>query len=175
MAKAKNQKQEPSQEPEKKKRSKLKMLLLALAVIVLLAGLGGAGYWGYNTFLASSQNGQSSSAEEQGGEQKERDSDSTELVSLPTLLVNLADPLGKRYVKVSIDLEVEDKKAESRIQDNKSRIKDTLILLLSSKTFSDLSKMEDKLALKGEIVERINQILEKSVVQEVYFTEFVIQ
>ncbi|MFO8032377.1 MAG: flagellar basal body-associated FliL family protein [Desulfohalobiaceae bacterium] len=174
MAKAREKNQETNQEPAKKGRSKIKLLLFLLAGLLLLAALGGLGYWGYQQYLAPEDETQES-AQEQEEKQEKSDSDSTELVSLPSMLVNLADPMGKRYLKVSIELEVEGKKAESRIQDNMSRIKDALILLLSSKSFSDLSSIENKLSLKGEIVERINQILDDSAVHDIYFTEFVVQ
>lgn len=97
------------------------------------------------------------------------------MVSLPNLLVNLADPLGKRYLKMGINLEVRGEKAKKTITKRMPRVKDTLILLLSSKTYDELSSMDDKLALKSQIAERLNQIVEGSVVKRVYFTEFIIQ
>ncbi|MFP4212531.1 MAG: flagellar basal body-associated protein FliL [Desulfohalobiaceae bacterium] len=176
MAKTKEKKEQAEQANanQGKKRSKRKLLLLSLLGLMFLAAAGGLGFWGYQQFLAPEQE-ESSAENKDQEEQGKKSSENTELVSLPTLLVNLADPMGKRFIKVSIDLEVEDKKAESSIQDNMPRIKDALIMLLSSKSFDQISSMENKMALKGEIVERVNQILGKSVVQEIYFTEFVIQ
>jgi flagellar FliL protein len=176
VAKAKEKQEQASQEQGKKGRSKLKLMLLLLTGLLLLAALGGLGYWGYQQYLAPEKDTQQTAQEgtqEQG--QGKADSSSTELVSLPSMLVNLADPMGKRFIKVSIDLEVEGKKTKKRIKDNMSRIKDALILLLSSKSFSDISSMEDKLALKTEIVKRINQILDSSPVHDLYFTQFVVQ
>ncbi len=54
-------------------------------------------------------------------------------------------------------------------------IKDTLIMLLSSKTFDDLATLEKKYALKMEIAQRLNQIFEKPIVTKVFFTEFLVQ
>lgn len=160
---------------EKASKGKWKWIIL---ILLLLGLLGAGGYFAY-TFLYSSDN---PGASESGNATQSREAaDSgpekvgSKMVSLPTLLVNLADPLGKRYLKISVDVEVKGKEASSQIQSDMPKIKDALILLLSSKTFEDLSSMESKYQLKKEIVERLNQILGQSVVRRVYFTEFIIQ
>ena len=51
----------------------------------------------------------------------------------------------------------------------------TLLLLLSSKTFADISSMDKKIELKNDIVDRLNLIIGKNKVRNVYFTEFVVQ
>ena len=55
------------------------------------------------------------------------------------------------------------------------KVKDTLLLLLSSKSFEEISSMDRKIELKNQIVERLNQIVGKGKVRNVYFTEFVVQ
>ena len=97
------------------------------------------------------------------------------MVTLPTILVNLADPLGKRYLKMTAKLQVQGANSKSMVQEKMPQVKDSMIMLLSSKSYRDLSSMEKKIRLKKQIVERINQILEKSVVVAVYFTQFVVQ
>jgi flagellar FliL protein len=72
-------------------------------------------------------------------------------------------------------VEVINKTVANEIDKNLPRVKDTLLLLLSSKTFADLDSMEEKIDLKNEIVQRLNQILGKAKVVKVYFTEFVVQ
>ena len=56
-----------------------------------------------------------------------------------------------------------------------AQIKDALLLLLSSKTYADLASIANKLALKTEIVSRMNQVMNDAFITQVYFTEFVIQ
>ncbi len=172
MAKNKDTTQEQDQAP-KKKRSKLKVL--AIAVPVLIA-LGVGGYFAYSTFLGGAG---SPDSQEQAAEDRRTNATAsqveTEMVELPTLLVNLADPLGKRYLKMTASLEVLDEEAAGSISSSMARIKDSLILLLSSKTYDELSSMENKIMLKKAIVKRLNQILGRAVIKRVYFTEFIIQ
>ena len=173
MAKNKDTIEEPEQAPQKK-RGKLKLLLIAVPVLILL-GVGG--YLAYTTFLEQA-NGPGPKGQAKGDRDQEANATrkaKTEMVELPTLLVNLADPLGKRYLKMTASLEVIDDKAAAGISSRMAKIKDSLILLLSSKTYDQLSSMEDKILLKKAIVKRLNQILGQSVVKRVYFTEFIIQ
>ncbi len=170
------------EEKKEKKGGKKKFLIIGLALLIL----GGGGFFGYKYFFAKKkENPQKTekSVEKKEGEKKGEKSKEegqqekvvTEIVSLPTILVNLADPLGRRYLKVSISLEVKGKDSPMLIEKHTPQIKDSLILLLSSKTFEDLSTFDKKLALKREIVKRLNQILGKSIIRRVFFTEFIIQ
>ena len=83
--------------------------------------------------------------------------------------------MGRRYLKVTMDVEVSDAAASTALTAAMPRVKDTLLLLLSSKTFADISSMDRKLELKNEIVDRLNLIIGKGKVRNVYFTEFVVQ
>ncbi|MBW2087159.1 MAG: flagellar basal body-associated FliL family protein [Deltaproteobacteria bacterium] len=55
------------------------------------------------------------------------------------------------------------------------QIKDSLLVLLSSKTFIDIKTVEGKMRLRMEIIGRINNFLTSGRVKNVYFTEFVVQ
>jgi len=172
---AKNKdKPEAQEQTPKKKRSKLKLALMAVPILVLL-GVGG--YFAYTTYWAN-RGGPDQKAE--NGEKRAREANATrqattEMVELPTLLVNLADPLGKRYLKMTASLEVNSQEAADSISSKMPKIKDSMIMLLSSKTYDQLSSMENKILLKKGIVKRLNQILGTAVVRRVYFTEFIIQ
>ncbi|KUG27961.1 flagellar biosynthesis protein flil [hydrocarbon metagenome] len=95
------------------------------------------------------------------------------MVTIPTFVVNLADPSGRRYLKISMDLEV--KGPPEPVQGSMSKIRDALLMLLSSKAAEDLAGAEGKITLRKEVADRINQVLGKPVVLRVYFTDFVIQ
>jgi flagellar FliL protein len=74
-----------------------------------------------------------------------------------------------------MDVEVADASAANELTAAMPKVKDTLLLLLSSKSFEDISSMDRKIELKNQIVERLNQILGRGKVRNVYFTEFVVQ
>ena len=98
-----------------------------------------------------------------------------QLVTLDSFVVNLSDPMGRRYLKATLDVEVADAAAAAALTAAMPKIKDTLLLLLSSKTFADISSMDKKIELKNDIVDRLNLIIGKNKVRNVYFTEFVVQ
>ncbi|MFW5735208.1 MAG: flagellar basal body-associated FliL family protein [Oceanidesulfovibrio sp.] len=157
----------------KKKKSPLKWILL----IVLLLVLGGGGYFAYTKFFAGpkEQNATTEAEDQQAAQDEQAASGDSQVVSLAPFLVNLADPLGRRYLKLTLDVEVASEQAAEALSTNEPKVRDALIMLLSSKTFSELSSMESKIILKKEIVERLNLVLGGSKVQQVYFTEMVIQ
>jgi len=168
----KDGREEQEEQEKKKKGSKLKWILLVAVIIVLGAG----GFFGYTYFLADkNEDGNATKTEESASENKDKKDLKSQVVSLPPFIVNLADPLGRRYLKVSIDVEVVSEAAAQKLEDSMPEVKDALLLLLSSKSFSEVDSMEEKLQLKSQIVSRLNQILDESLVIKVYFTEFVVQ
>lgn len=157
---------------EKKKSSKLKWIILA----VLLIALGCGVYFAWPIVQDKLLGGSSSPAQtEQTQNGEENVSGETELVTLPTFVVNLADPLGRRYLKLTLTVEVASAECAKKLSKSEAKVRDTIILLLSSKTFNELSSMDAKIQLKDEIVKRLNQIMGGASVLRVYFTEMVVQ
>ncbi|MBW1975788.1 MAG: flagellar basal body-associated FliL family protein, partial [Deltaproteobacteria bacterium] len=94
---------------------------------------------------------------------------------LDTFLVNLADPGGKRYLKLTMELELDNPKVIDEITKENFKIRDTILLILSSKEFDDISTVGGKLALKKEIMAKLNGMLHTGKVLNIYFTEFLVQ
>ena len=133
---------------EGKKGGMLKWIIIA----VVLIGLGVGGYFGYTMFLAGGE--EEPAAEETAAEGEEQTALETlegQLVPLPVFLVNLADPLGRRYLKLGLEVEVRDPEAMANLTKYEAKIKDVMLLLLSSKTYESLASMEAKMELKQEI------------------------
>ncbi|MBG0777836.1 MAG: flagellar basal body-associated FliL family protein [Desulfovibrionaceae bacterium] len=165
-----------TEQQPKKKRGFLKWIIL----LVLLLALAGGGYFAYLKFFAApapAPAGEAATAE-QGKDAAQMATASpkdAQIVTLPTFLVNLADPLGRRYLKMTLDVELVNQAAADELNTAQPKVRDKIILLLSSKSYTELASMESKLLLKQELVERINQVLGGSKVLNVYFTELVIQ
>jgi flagellar basal body-associated protein FliL len=113
------------------------------------------------------------------------------MVNSGTKIVNLADPTGKKYIRVTVVLEfaptnpnylnmtAEEKTAyttefNTEVTAKMPLIDDTIITLLSTKTFDTLYTADGKENLRAEILERVNSRLEGSHVLAIYFTEFVV-
>jgi flagellar protein FliL len=159
---------------EKKSGGKLKWIIL----IVLLLMLGGGGFAAYWFLLGPGAQppAQTEGSEQPGPEASQQQQKMTpEIITLPSFIVNLADPLGRRFLRLTLDVELVSKEAADELRRSDSRVRDAIILLLSSKSYANLASMESKITLKNEIVERLNQIAGGARVSNVYFTEFVIQ
>ena len=160
-----------------KPRKKGKMKWVLMLLLLLLFGGGGAGVWYY--FFSSLPGSQNASQQAGSGSPtqtvKTQPAENLQTAVLDPFLVNLADPLGKRYIKVTFEVEIIDPKVAEELVKQKPKIRDSIITLLSSKTYADLAPPESKLELKNEIVSRLNQILGGPKVKRVFFTEMVIQ
>ena len=55
------------------------------------------------------------------------------------------------------------------------QMRDLLLTLFTSKTFDEIRTPEGKQQLREEIIERVNQVLDRDLVKAVYFTEFIVQ
>lgn len=96
------------------------------------------------------------------------------MLSLPSVMVNLSDAAGDRYLKLSMDVEVSTPDAATELMQQQARVRDAMIMLLSSKTYTELAVPEGKMQLKNDIAARLNQILGTPRVVRIYFTEFVV-
>jgi len=94
-------------------------------------------------------------------------------VPLPAFVVNLADSNARRYLKVVLEVEMTGN--PELLEANQAKIRDALLMLLSSKTSQDVASLEGKILLRKEIVDRLNQAIGQPKVSRVYFTDFVIQ
>ncbi len=159
---------------EKKKGGKLKLIIM---VLVVLGVLGGGGFAAWKFFLQPKMAGDAAgnATAEEAGDSKAEIEPGGQLVTLDSFVVNLSDPMGRRYLKTTLDVEVANAAAAAELTAAMPKVKDTLLLLLSSKSFADISSMDKKIELKNDIVSRLNQIIGKNKVRNVYFTEFVVQ
>ena len=155
----------------------MKLLLIGGAglVVLLLIG-GGIAYF----FLSSSPEDTSEEVSFTGkikgmfsGKEKPKETPPTTIHKMDPFLVNLADPGPLRYLKVTLHVEspMKGEEYEKRLP----QLRDSVLSILTSKQFKDISTPEGKNILRGEIKEKINQVLAEAKVQNIYFTEFVIQ
>lgn len=94
---------------------------------------------------------------------------------LEPFLVNLADTAETRFARISIDLESSDSDFEAGAEAHLAQIRDSLLLLISSKNYNTLRTVEGKLELRDEMLERVNAVLGEGKATGAYFTEFVVQ
>lgn len=184
-----------AEKPKKKSRAK-RLVILLVILFMLLAGAGAGAYWWLymrepgvpheNQEAAQqtpveepaqsppAQSGQAAPASARIERQSDLPRSGGMVLPLPPVTVNLADPNGRRYLKLGMEVEVNsDVAAELKAQN--ARIRDSIIMLLAGKTYGEISSPDGKVLLKAEIAARLNQILGAQRVIRVYLTDFVVQ
>ncbi len=182
----------------KKAKSKLVLIIIIAVLAVVLVGVGGylavsmlgkkAAKGGAEHAAPAAEGehggGEAKGAEHGGGEAKGAEHGGGEaggegkmgvFVSLDPFIVNLASEAGKRYLKITMQLELARPDMANEVTNRMPQIKDAVITVLSSKTADDLLTIEGKFRLKEQVLTRINNTLTGGVVKNIFFVEFVIQ
>ncbi len=150
------------------KKSSLKMIIM----LVVLLALGGGGYYAYITYFQGQAETEEVSSVEPG---QEGVSNLGVMFPLDPFVVNLAGSQGKRFLKVTVSLELSAPEVHVEVKENLQKITDSILVLLSSKNFEDVYSVQGKFKLKDEITTRVNRFLVLGHIKEAYFTEFIIQ
>ncbi len=153
---------------EPKQKSKM-MLFIILGVVLLLAG--GGGFFAFTTLMAPPP------ADESVADPVEQEEFEVvgEMISFKEFVVNLSDPKGKRYLKCEISIEVESLEAVERVSKIKPKMRDIVIMLLTSLAFEEVMTPEGKMRIRDELLERFNQAARPDKVTHLYFSNFVVQ
>jgi flagellar FliL protein len=156
--------EEQTKEEGKKSGGKKKLILILIPVLLLLIG-GGAGAYFFVFHKKSEAKKAVPVAPKKLGI----------MYDLGSFLVNLADKNANTYAKVSITIELSNQKVQEEVVKRLPIIKDAVINLLSSKTYNEIRTPEGKEELRLELIKRINAILVTGGVQNIYFTQFIVQ
>jgi len=97
------------------------------------------------------------------------------VIDMDPFVLNLADRDQNRYLKVSIKLQLDRPEIETDFEDKLPAIRDALLVLLSSKESRGLRTVEGKMLVRDEIGGRINSIMKRGKVRQIFFTDFIIQ
>lgn len=159
--------QATEEEAQPKKKSKTKFFIILGVSIALL---GGGGFFAYTKFLAPK-----AAIEAEAEAPAEPQKPIGEIFALEPFVVNLADPKGKRYLKIKIELELETPEAVAKAQLVSPKLRDTVIMMLTSLAFEEVMTPEGKIRIRDELHERFNQIMKPERVKNIFFTEFVVQ
>lgn len=89
--------------------------------------------------------------------------------------VNLADTAASHFAKVDVEIEVDDDFVRGEVERLKPRIRDFIVVILSSKTYDQIASVDGRDFLREEIRNKINGYLTRGQIKNVYFTQFIIQ
>lgn len=100
----------------------------------------------------------------------------TDTYEFSNVVVNLSGSMGTRYLKTSFV--VTGQKPDTikpAFEENKAKLTDVTLGVLSSLTLTDLEEPGAKNVLREKLVTAFNQALGQSVAEQVYFSDFVVQ
>lgn len=96
-------------------------------------------------------------------------------VQLKPFVVNLKGARSRRYLRVSMEMEIAGETWKAEFDKRLSQVRNRLIFLLSNKTFDDINSVEGKYALQDDITQQVNETLGRGLVRKTYFTDFIMQ
>ncbi len=150
-------------------KSRFGWKIIALGVAVILIVAGGSSYAIWKHFRGA---GTAAAA----GKVKKETVQGT--LNLEPFLVNLADKDAVRFVKVTFRLGITEKGAEEEIGKNNvflAAARDAIISLLTAKTSEEILSPEGKGKLRQEVQTKLNPVMPKGKILEVYIVDFVVQ
>jgi len=94
---------------------------------------------------------------------------------LETFVLNLADPGQRSYLRVGIDLGLGREMGKGQDAPPVAEIRDTILAVLGQCKVEDLQTEAGKTRLKADLLRALQSRVPGQKVEEVYFTEFLIQ
>jgi len=150
------------------------LVILIGFLVVLMLGLGGGLFmmWSKMSALDTQIKAQTS---EEPEKQAVLEEPLGIVVPMETFIVNLADKGGTRYLRLTIGLELGTKELKKELEKRMPQVRDSILMILPTKRFADISTAEGKTTLRNEIMEKLNSFLSQGNVTNIYFKEFVVQ
>ena len=91
------------------------------------------------------------------------------------LVVNLSGSGSSRYLRTNFKVASADDKISNIMKENESPLRDAAITILSSQSPSALDNPNGREAVRKQLIAKFNSLLGAEVVDQIYFSEFVIQ
>jgi flagellar protein FliL len=167
----------PVEEAPAEPRKKLplpKILIVAGVIVVQVV----ASYFLQKTFIftdVTAAKAASVAAEKAEKEKKKTPEVEPTVVMLDEIVVNPAETGGRRYLAVTVGLQMNVPEADKLVEKNKPVIRDALISLLAAKHLDQLANVAYRDSLKLEIKDAINKQLKNNPIDNVVFSGYVLQ
>jgi len=181
--------EEETEEAPKEKKSSNMLMIIIIVVLVLIIVIGGV----VGFLLMGSDDDEVEVAQTPQVKEKKvsrssssRSSDNSMgrsrqlseigiLYPLDTFTVNLKSDAGRRYLKVTLSLELEGEELSLELDAKSAVLRDRIIRILTSKTLEEISSKKGKSKVETQIMDTLNAMISDGTINGIYFTEFVIQ
>lgn len=91
------------------------------------------------------------------------------------IVVNLSGAMGSRYLKTTFTAFSANPDLKAAIDENKKQLLDVAITVLGSRTMADLETAGAKNVVRNDLMANFNQALKSELIEQIYFSEFVVQ
>ncbi len=153
--------------------SKKLIIILSAATFLIVLMMGGIFFMMWSK--VSKMEGQSVEEEPEQVEVVVEEPVVKPIFPLNSFIVNLAGENGKRYLKIKMDLEIAKEELNDDIRQRIPQIRDSIMMILTSKRYEDMKDTAGKIALRQDIQKQVNAFFKEPCVSNIYFTDFVIQ
>jgi flagellar basal body-associated protein FliL len=134
---------------------------IAFSVLAIVLAVLGAGYW--NTHRSEPEILAGGTSRVKG------------TMRLETFVLNLADPAQRSYLRVGIDLGLRREVGRGENAPPVAEVRDTILGVLAQSRVDELLTAKGKTKLKEDLLHALQERIPALEVEEVYFTEFLIQ
>lgn len=175
---------EEEQQPKEKKSNMLMIIIIVVLILIILIGatvgillMGGDDETEVSSAPQAKERTVSKSKRSSSSnyDDSRQLSDIGILYPLDTFTVNLKSDAGRRYLKVTMSLELEGEELSLELDAKSPVLRDRIIRILTSKTLEEISSKKGKQKVSTQIMDTLNAMISDGTIKGIYFTEFVIQ
>ena len=175
---------EEEQQPKEKKSNMLMIIIIVVLILIILIGatvgillMGGDDEAEISSPPPTKERSVSKSKRSSSSnyDDSRQLSDIGILYPLDTFTVNLKSDAGRRYLKVTMSLELEGEELSLELDAKSPVLRDRIIRILTSKTLEEISSKKGKQKVSTQVMDTLNAMISDGTIRGIYFTEFVIQ
>ena len=158
---------------EKPKGNKKKLIIIGTAILVSLVCITG----GVAFYLNSTSGEAARQPDTEKGAVSVKIKGPPLIYGLEPFVVNIRDTTDIRYLKLKVEFEVvsEGKAVKAELDPYLPKVRDSILMLLTSKSLQDVQDIPGKNRLRQEIMSSACRIYPRGKVTQVFFTDFVVQ
>jgi len=140
------------------------------------AGAATAGSAAHAATPAPAATAKAEKTDKEGGQGKKGDATGVgHSYTFENIVVNLSGTMGTRYLKTTFMVTGSDPTLRAQFEANRPQMIDLSLNVLSSLTLADLEEPAAKNILREKLGAAYNQTLGRKVVEQIYFSDFVVQ
>lgn len=182
---AENMSEDKGTATDKKSSNMLVIVIIVVLILIILAGavvafilMGNDNVAATNTQVATQTTEKRTPQTRQSNDEysdSRKLNDIGILYPLDTFTVNLKSDSGRRYLKVTMSLELEGKELSIELDNKSPVVRDRVIRILTSKSLEEISSKKGKQKVGDQIMDTLNAMISDGKIKGIYFTEFVVQ